>query len=415
MSIEHYDIIIVGGGVVGATFAAALGATPLRVALIDAREPQAFDPEGPVDLRVYALSHASQRILAGVEAWPTVAAHRMSPYREMHVWDTTGGGAIHFDSAAIGEPDLGSIVEDGLLHYALRQRLAALDNVELIDSAEIATLNLTADTMHVTLANGDSLHGRLVVGADGVNSTVRTLAGLTTRRWQYDQLGVVAAVRTEKPHRQTAWQCFMPDGVLAFLPLSDGRSSIVWSADQAKADSLLGLPDEAFCEAVGRASDKMLGGVLESGPRASFPLRSQYAFDYVQPRLALIGDAAHCVHPLAGQGLNLGLLDAAALAEVLQQALSERRDIGDYRVLRRYARWRKGDNLAMLTVLDGFKRLFNNRSLALRLARNAGLNIFDRAPPLKNTIMRRAMGLAGDLPKMAHETLTATTDSSTTR
>jgi 2-octaprenylphenol hydroxylase len=253
----------------------------------------------------------------------------------------------------------------------------------------------------VTLEDGREIQARLLVAADGANSRVRGLAGIPVRGWGYDQNAVVATVRPERPNRDTAWQRFMPSGPLAFLPINDGRCSIVWSTSPEQAQQLLALEPEAFCEALGGASDYVLGEILETGPRASFPLRLQHATHYVQPGLALVGDAAHAIHPLAGQGVNLGFLDAATLAEVLTEARRASRDIGSHGVLRRYERTRKGDNLMMLAAMDGFKRLFGNDLAPLRLLRNLGLRLTDSADPVKQLIMRRALGMLGEQPRLA--------------
>jgi 2-octaprenylphenol hydroxylase len=251
------------------------------------------------------------------------------------------------------------------------------------------------------LDDGREFPTRLLVGADGAQSKVRQLAGIDTRGWNYEQKAVVGNVRTAEPHQATAWQRFLPTGPLAFLPLQDGRCSIVWSTTPEQVDALLALDDAAFAEALAEAFDRRLGEIIEVGPRGAFPLRLQHTRDYVKPGLALIGDAAHVVHPLAGQGVNLGLLDAATLAEVILDAITAGQEIGAFRVLRRYERWRKGDNLLMLGVMDGFKRLFSNPLPPVQLLRNLGLNLTDAAGPLKNLIARRAMGLEGDLPRLA--------------
>lgn len=224
---------------------------------------------------------------------------------------------------------------------------------------------------------------------------------MVTGGWNYHQKAVVAHVRPEKSHQETAWQRFLPSGPLAFLPLHDGRCSIVWSTTPEQADALLALEASAFAEALAEAFDQRLGSILEVGRRGAFPLRLQHAQTYVKPGLALIGDAAHVVHPLAGQGVNLGLLDAAALAEVILDALNAGQDFASFKTLRRYERWRKGDNLLMLAVMDGFKRLFGTALPPVRLLRNIGLNLTDAAGPLKHLIARRAMGLDGDLPRLA--------------
>ena len=399
--IDHYDIIIVGGGMVGAACGLALGGSGLRVAVVEARAAQPYDAAAPTDLRVSAITQASQRIFAALDVWPTIAARRISAFREMRVWDAAGSGAIHFDSADIGTATLGWIIENQVIQSALWEGLATQNNIEVLCPALPVDVSFDEGAARVVLDDGRTLSTQLLVAADGADSRVREMAGIATQGWQYDQQGVVATVTPQRSHQDTARQRFLPEGPLALLPLGDGRCSIVWSTAPEQAERLLALDETAFCHELSVASDGVLGEILATGPRAAFPLRLQHARDYVRPRLALIGDAAHCVHPLAGQGVNLGLLDAAALAEVLLDARQAGRDIGVLKTLRRYERWRKGDNLLMMGIMDGFKRLFGATWSPLRYARNAGLNLTDHLQPVKNLIMRRAMGLEGDLPRLA--------------
>ena len=396
-----YDLIIVGGGVVGAALACALKDSGLSIALLDAQGAKPFDAKVEVDLRVFALSLSSRRILQAVGAWDAVAAARISPYRDMHVWDARGEGSIHFDSAALGEAELGYIVENRLLQHALWDVLKTQGQVTLLHPAQAEALSFTDEGAAMSVSGGKRLKAKLVVAADGAASATRALAGIEVDNEPYGQRAVVAHVRTELPHQATAWQRFMPTGPLAYLPLADGRVSVVWSADEVEAERILALDDAAFCAALTEASAARLGKVQSTTPRLAFPLQKLHAREYVRPRFALAGDAAHALHPLAGQGVNLGLLDAAALAEVISDAVHRGRDIGDLGVLRRYERWRKGDNLAMIIALDGFKRLFSNDIAPLPVLRNAGLRAVDRFTPLKHAFVRRAMGLSGDLPALA--------------
>ena len=396
----RYDLVIAGGGMVGAALACALAGCGLRIAVVEARPPRRQWPEDSIDQRVSAISVASERIFRGLGAWEAMVARGVSPFLEMRVWDAGGSGAIHFDSADLGVARLGHIIENRVIQTALLERLEA-GGVELICPAVIERFRRGTEGLRLYLEDGAELRTALLVGADGAASRVRELAGIGTRGWSYEQQAVVAWVRTRQSHEHTAWQRFLPEGPLAFLPLRDGRSSIVWSTTPARAEALLAMDETDFCAALGEAFEHRLGQVLEAGPRAAFPLRLQHARRYVGERLVLVGDAAHTIHPLAGQGVNLGLLDAAALAEVIRDRLQRGRDFAATAALRRYERWRKGDNLLTMAVMDGFQRLFGTDFPPLRLARNAGLTAVDRAQPLKNLFMRHAMGLHDDLPRLA--------------
>ncbi|HRD48190.1 MAG: UbiH/UbiF/VisC/COQ6 family ubiquinone biosynthesis hydroxylase [Candidatus Competibacter sp.] len=397
-----YDLIIAGGGMVGSALACALGQSDLKIALLEGLPLERIRPGDDLDARVSAISRASQRIFAAVGAWDGMTAWRVSPFREMRVWDAGGFGQIHFDSAAIGEPLLGWIIENRVIQHALLERARQLPAVDLLCPAALEAIQaLDNDRWRVQLNDERAFTTRLLVGADGAQSKVRHWAGINTGGWKYDQSAVVANVRSAKPHQETAWQRFLPTGPLAFLPLHDGRCSIVWATAPEQADALLALDDAAFADALAATFDGRLGAIVDVGSRAAFPLRLQHAHAYVRPGIALIGDAAHVVHPLAGQGVNLGLLDAATLAEVLLEAIATGHDIGSLRVLRRYERWRKGDNLLMMGVMDGFKRLFGASLPPVQWLRNLGMSLTDAAGPLKNLIARRAMGLEGDLPRLA--------------
>jgi 2-octaprenylphenol hydroxylase len=402
----------------------------LRVAVVEAHAPPATWPADSVDARTSALTRGSEHILRNLCVWERMVAMRVSAYREMHVWDEAGFGEIHFDSAEIGEPDLGHIVENRVVQKALWDRLGEIETVERICPAQVAGLDLDGERPALMLGVGDpgepdsrpggrshrngaddlsagappsarSLGAELVVAADGAQSALRAMAGLGTRGWAYDQHAVVAIVRPARHHRDTAWQHFLPTGPIALLPIDDGRCSLVWSTAPAHAAALEAMPDGEFCRAVTGATQARLGDILDTGPRAVFPLRLQHAENYVEPGLALVGDAAHAIHPLAGQGVNLGLLDAATLADVLAQARLRGRPLGAMATLRRYERARKGANLAMMGAMDLFKRLFSNDNAALSVARNLGLKATDIATPVKHAIMRRALGVSGERPSLA--------------
>ena len=388
----EFDVAVVGGGLVGLSLAALLGRAGIQVALLEANEPARDWPEDSIDLRVYAITRASQRLFTEVGAWEAMQ-RRAGPFRDMRVWDAGGSGDIHFDSAEVGESCLGHILEGRVIEAALLDSIADLPCVHRYCPALVQGFVDRGDRQCVELQDGTALAARLLVGADGRNSRVRDYAGIHAQVSDYGQQALVAVVATERPHAETAWQRFLPTGPLAFLPLFDGRCSIVWSATSAEAQRLLQLEDAAFCAALGEAFGFRLGKVLDCGERALFPLLRQSAQHYVRPRIALVGDAAHVIHPLAGQGVNLGLKDARELADTLLAASAQGRDVGAFGVLRRYERARKGDNLLMMRLMDAFKQLFGTPAAPLRLARNAGLNLVDAVPALKNQIMRSAMGL----------------------
>ncbi len=376
---------------VGATLACALGMQGFRVAVIEAHHPKPFDAQADYDLRVSAISPGSEAILRAIKAWSLIQQRRFCPYRRMHVWDSAGIGAISFDATEIGEPHLGHIIENHVIQNALIERIKTLAEVSWHCPDSLNELILKPDRVEVKLDSGLELTARLLVGADGPASRVRSLAGIALRAQSYGQQAVVANVHTELSHQYTAWQRFMTNGPLAFLPLSSEQCAVVWSTTHRKADDIVNQTDERFCEVLAEASDFRLGRILSTSARASFPLRGGQAYPYVTSRIALIGDAAHSIHPLAGQGANLGFKDIATLFEVLVYA---RHDIGKLRVLRRYERARKGDNILTMRVMEGFKILFGSEIYPIVWLRNTGLNLANVAPAVKREFMRYAMGLA---------------------
>ncbi|WP_324732333.1 2-octaprenyl-3-methyl-6-methoxy-1,4-benzoquinol hydroxylase [Pseudomonas paeninsulae] len=400
------DLIIVGAGMVGSALALALQEQGLDILLIDGGplSVKPFDPAAPFEPRVSALSIASQRVLERLGVWQGVAARRSSPYAEMQVWDGSGTGQIHFSAASVHAETLGHIVENRVIQDALLERLHE-GNVGLLNNARLEQLRRSGDDWLLTLTDGRQLRTPLLIAADGANSAVRRLAGCATREWDYLHHAIVTSVRCAQPHQATAWQRFTDDGPLAFLPLASTPGehwcSIVWSATPSEAERLMALDDAGFCVALGKAFEHRLGTVLHADPRLCIPLRQRHAKRYVEDGLALIGDAAHSIHPLAGQGVNLGFLDAAVLAEVLLHALARGERLADERVLSRYERRRMPHNLAMMAAMEGFERLFQADPLPLRWLRNAGLNWVDELPEAKALFVRQALGLSGDLPELA--------------
>jgi 2-octaprenylphenol hydroxylase len=400
---RDFDVVIVGAGAIGAAMAALLVArklcAPARIGIVADRFPPQAAADSDWGLRVFALSRASERLLRHCGVWNALPTQRLFAYERMCVWDASGApqgaGSLSFDCAEIGEPNLGHIVEGNALQRCCLQHAGAA-GVVLIE-AGMLKIAIAEDEACMALSDGRELRSKLVVAADGTESKTRELLGIGTAGHAYQQDAVVAHVRTAKPHRNTAWQRFLPTGPLAFLPLPGGRSSIVWSAGRAEAERLTRLDPAAFGAALTSASSEVLGDVELTTPIASYPLKLQYALDYARPRAVLLGDAAHAVHPLAGQGLNLGLLDCASLAEVLGRA-GEPRFLGDYALLRRYERWRRSENLLAATALDGLERLFSNANPLIAGVRAAGLDAVGHMPFIKRQLARRALGLTGDIP-----------------
>ena len=357
-------------------------------------------PDTGFGLRVSAVTRATQHVLESVGAWELLPRERVQPFRQMVVWDRPGAGEVRFDSAEIAEPALGHIVENAAMQRALDLRLGRLEGVEIFRPAQLEMLRLEAKRAAV-IVDGNELYAPLVVGADGSRSRVRELAGIEVQMAAYGQRAVVATVTVSRGHGETAWQRFLPDGPLAFLPLPGKHASIVWSTTPAHADALQHMNETSFTGALEDAYEGRLGEVKLVGPRAAFDLTSIGARDYVSDRVALVGDAAHTVHPLAGQGVNLGILDAAALAEVVGAARADGRDIGRAHTLRKYQRWRIGHNAVMRSALSGFNWLFGSSFAPLRDARNLGLRMTHQMKPLKRLFMRYASGLSGDLPAAA--------------
>jgi 2-polyprenylphenol 6-hydroxylase len=401
--VPDHDIIIVGAGIAGSALAVALSGRGLSIALIEAQALASCSTEpepglGGFDARVSALTPNSRKLLEGIAVWPGIAARRLCPYDHMTVWDAEGTAVMEFDCADVSAVELGYIVENRVIVSALLDRVRGCPDVSLYNPARVAACEMLSDgTVRVELEDKADLSASLLVAADGANSPVRQMLEFPTREWDYGHRAIVASVQLERSHRSTAWQRFMPSGPLAFLPLPDiGEQhycSIVWSVEADLADELLELDDEVFALRLGRALEHRLGEVLACSPRFAFPLRQRHAVDYVAPGVALVGDAAHSIHPLAGQGINLGLQDVAVLAEEILAADERGISPGQLAVLKRYQRRRKGENLAMMAAMDGFKRLFSQRSLPLRWLRNAGMRGIERAAPIKARLMRHAMGI----------------------
>lgn len=398
---QQFDVLIVGGGMVGATLACALGDTGMTVAVIESHEANFPWPPADYDNRVSAITRATQNVFSHIGAWAGMCERRVAPYYAMDVWDATGNGRIHFHADDIHQPDLGHIIENRVILAALHERMKQIDNVELFAPVNATDLEVTRDGVSLALNNQTLLNAKVIVGADGAFSWVREQMNIPVMGWSYQQHAVTANVTTSQPHNGTAYQRFMPTGPLAFLPMPEPHlASIVWSTTPEQAEALMSLGDEALLSELQEAFGDKLGRMEAIGPRCVTPLMLQHAEQYCAERCVLVGNAAHAIHPLAGQGLNLGVSDVAALVEVWLQAVTNGQDIGSRKVLRRYERWRKADNLSVMFAMDGFKRLFGNELPVVSTLRNVGMGVVDRMGPVKGKLMQRAMGLEGDLPKM---------------
>ena len=386
------DAVVVGGGVVGSACATALAQAGLSVALVEAAEPARWSRDVP-DLRVFAFAPDNAQLLQALGVWDDIASARAQPYRHMRVWDAAGGGELHFDADALARRELGWIVE----HALLAERLwdAALRaGVELLQPTSVSGLEQRETGVRITLDDGATLDARIAIAADGGNSTLRGLAGIRTRNHDYRQRGVVAYVETELPHQLTAWQRFLPGGPLAFLPVdADRRSSIVWSLPDAEAERVLALDDEAFDIELTNAFAARLGKTRVVSKRAAFPLRRQLAKTQLEGRVLLLGDAAHVVHPLAGQGVNLGLRDVAALRDSVIEAKRLGRNFDTPHRLQRWARARRSDNVASTLAFEAINRAYSNDALLPTFLRGRALGIANFIAPLRDALWRHAAGV----------------------
>lgn len=403
VTVDQYDVVIVGGGIVGLTMALALAQqTTLSIALVDQKKLLVDWKNKNAMTRVSAVSLASERIFRRLNCWAAIQEKRVSPYTKMQVWEAEGGGEIHFDADSLQVQALGYIIEDNVIRQSLLEKLEAYDQVKLFSPLKLISLKEQANAVVLQAENDFSLKAKLVIASDGGDSWVRDQAEIPLKTRDYDHDALVATVRTEFAHESTARQRFLPTGPLAFLPLTEAHEcSIVWSAPPEQISLLLSQADEVFKKTLAQAFGRALGEVTVCSQRMSFPLKMRHAKHYVHPRLALIGDAAHTIHPLAGQGLNLGLLDAACLLEVIVDAMAKNRDFAAWSTLRRYERWRKGDNVMMLAAVEGLKRLFMSESKPMKHWRNRGLNLADQLSFVKNALASYAMGNRDDMPKLA--------------
>lgn len=386
------DVAVVGGGMVGAAAALALARAGFKTALVEARAPSPWQLEHEVDLRVVGLASSSIQLLDTLDVWASIREARSSAYSYMQVWDAESGASISFDAASEGRQQLGYIVENNLVQWMLWQALEAA-GVQRLCPLQVLAFEARGDRIQLELDDGQSLNAGLLVAADGAASPLRQLAGIGTYGRDYGQNAVVAHLQTERPHENTAWQRFLPAGPLALLPLADGRSSLVWSLPEGEARRVLALDDQAFLGELGIASDFRLGRILATSARAAFPLKLQLAQRYQAERFVLLGDAAHAVHPLAGQGVNLGLRDVTELRDTLVAARVAGRDIGAEHVLRRYARRRRSADTLDALGFDVLARIYAWQSVPLVAARGLGVRLLDRLSPIKRRIADHAAGI----------------------
>ncbi|MFQ3248988.1 MAG: 2-octaprenylphenol hydroxylase [Glaciecola sp.] len=403
MSVVNVDIAIVGAGIAGQTLALALAQDDFAVAVIDANEiSQSISDE--FSPRVSAISKTSERIFKNVNAWQHI--HRMQAYTDMQVWEDQAFGRIAFSAQENKLESLGHIIENNCITQALFETAKDQENIQFFSGEKIANINRSDEQQFINLENGDMIAAKLIVGADGGNSFVRKTAKFAVAFWDYDHIAIVANIATERPHELVARQAFTPTGPLAFLPLSTPNAcSIVWSQDTQEAERLLGLSDEEFCKSLQVALDNQLGKCELLSKRFSYPLKMQYAQQWVDNGIVLVGDAAHTIHPLAGQGANLGLLDVASLAQELATLKQAGKAFHTKKALRPYERWRKAEAAKMIATMEGFKRLFSGKDPALKLARNLGLATANTLPPIKSFFIEQAMGSAGKLPELARSTI----------
>jgi 2-octaprenyl-6-methoxyphenol hydroxylase len=395
---QTYDAVISGGGMIGLNLGLALARGGLRTVVVDALAPQATI-DAKFDGRVSAVAFASCRMLKVLGLWPRLAPHAQ-PINDILVSDGSArSGAspffLHFDHREIGTEPLGHLIENRHIRSVLLAAVAECDGLELRAPEEVTQAQVEGEKVSVSLRNGEKLSARVCLAAEGRASPLRDKAGIKLVKWEYGQAGIVTTVEHERPHGGIAQEFFLAPGPFAILPMVGNRSSLVWTEKLATARALLALNETEFTHELARRFGDSLGAVTPVGPRWSYPLALQIATSYVAPRLALVGDAAHAIHPIAGQGLNLGLRDVAALAEILIEARRLGLDIGGAGILARYQKWRRFDNLALALATDALNRLFTNQLPPVRLARSLGLSIVNRIAPARRAFMRHAGGVFG--------------------
>ncbi|GGK35300.1 FAD-dependent 2-octaprenylphenol hydroxylase [Aliivibrio fischeri] len=398
---QSVDIAIIGGGMVGLTVAAALENSGLRIAVIESQLPEEELASLP-DIRVSAISRASENILNNVGAWQGILSRRAAPYTSMRVWEQDSFAKIEFEAEDIAQHNLGHIVENRVIQLSLLDKISKQENVTLLAPERCTNIMFGESEAWINLESGKAITAKLVVGADGANSWLRNQLDIPLTHWDYGHSALVANIRTVDAHNATARQIFRPEGPLAFLPLGEPNlSSIVWSLDPLQAEDLVSMPEDDFNKRLTTAFDNQLGLCSVEGARQAFPLKMRYAKDFVRDRAVLVGDAAHTIHPLAGQGVNLGVADAAALAETILALQNESKDIGLKVNLRSFERWRKAEAAQMIASMQGFKELFSGSNPVKKFIRGVGMSLTNELSPVKDECLKRALGLSGHLPEIA--------------
>jgi len=401
---QSYDVTIVGGGIVGLTLAKILADSHFSIAIIETNEVSGLTDEP--ECRVSAISFASKNLLDNIGVWSQLQAERVTPYRTMQVWEKDSFGYIDFDAKAVQQNELGYIVENKNIQQALLKTIQMQHNVTFYTPDYVKNLAIGEGEAWLTLTSGKQLTSKLVVGADGANSWVRNHLNIPLTQWDYEHHAIVATIKTQEKHHACARQIFTPQGPLAFLPLfEDKMSSIVWSLPPKEAEHLLTLGDDEFNRQLTRAFDNRLGLCEVQSQRQSIPLTMRYARDFAKHRIALIGDAAHTIHPLAGQGVNLGLMDAASLAQELLKHRVAEQDIGLYKNLRYFERWRKAEAVQMIASMESLKQLFNGDNPVQKILRDAALLMTNKISPLKKQFIKQAMGVQGAKPRLCEAKL----------
>lgn len=399
-----YDIIINGGGMVGLAMAASLAESDLKILLIEKQNLLELLPDDLLkeqtienqdfDVRVSAISPGNREFLSKLNAWQNIPTQRQTNYQKMKVWDGDGTGKIEFSAAEIAQPDLGVIVENRLLQAALLKTIQAYGNIQCCFGSELQQLETFEDYITLQLSDGSEVSSQLLIGADGANSLVREILSIESKQTPYSQVAFVANVTTELPHQNTAWQRFTPFGPVAFLPLvNEHLCSVVWSLDQDKANSIEQLSGDEFAAKLQQAFESRLGQVKAVSRHFGFPLIKRHSQSYLADRVALVGDAAHTIHPLAGQGVNLGFQDVACLSKLIMSLQTQQRDFGLKQNLRPFERERKTENLIMQNAMSGFKHLFANQTMPVTLLRNFAMSTLNNLPMAKEMIIKKAMGI----------------------